>query len=111
MKAVNKKRSAASQPITSAYVGLHVGEVFYGNIGSEDQSSISPWWGRGQRVNRIASMCRSVDRTALVSSNFRYQTARCGRPPLPGLDRTLRCNVSRARISTPSIRMWPPTKR
>src|SRR6266480_3306620 len=35
--ALNARRAAEHRPITSAYVGLHVGEVFYGNIGSEDR--------------------------------------------------------------------------
>src|SRR5689334_1375268 len=32
---LNARRAAEGRPITSAYIGLHVGEVFYGNIGSE----------------------------------------------------------------------------
>src|SRR6202171_242301 len=36
MTSLNQRRSAAGLPTTSAYVGLHVSEVFYGNIGSED---------------------------------------------------------------------------
>src|ERR1700693_4408659 len=35
MMALNVRRAADARPTTSAYVGLHVGEVFYGNIGSE----------------------------------------------------------------------------
>src|ERR1700674_2798944 len=31
MAALNARRAAEERPITSAYVGLHVGEVFYGN--------------------------------------------------------------------------------
>src|SRR5216683_2366356 len=34
MNSLNARRSAEGRPTTSAYVGLHVGEVFYGNIGS-----------------------------------------------------------------------------
>src|SRR3982074_1301592 len=37
MTELNARRSADGRPTTSAYVGLHVGEVFYGNIGSEDR--------------------------------------------------------------------------
>ncbi|MBA1824229.1 adenylate/guanylate cyclase domain-containing protein, partial [Escherichia coli] len=36
MDALNTRRATDGQPTTSAYVGLHVGEVFYGNIGSQD---------------------------------------------------------------------------
>ena len=37
MATLNVRRSAEGRATTSAYVGLHVGEVFYGNIGSEDR--------------------------------------------------------------------------
>src|SRR5258705_12718196 len=30
MKVLNARRSAENRPVTSAHVGLHVGEVFYG---------------------------------------------------------------------------------
>src|SRR4029077_278457 len=34
---LNARRGKEGLPITSAYVGLHVGDVFYGNVGSEDR--------------------------------------------------------------------------
>ena len=37
MTALNARRAAEKRPVTTAHVGLHVGEVFYGNIGSEDR--------------------------------------------------------------------------
>jgi adenylate cyclase len=37
IKAVNERRAAGSRPVTSVYLGLHIGEVFYGNIGSDDR--------------------------------------------------------------------------
>src|SRR3979411_2459443 len=37
MMSLNARRADEGRPTTSAYVGLHVGEVFYGNIGSEDR--------------------------------------------------------------------------
>src|SRR5882672_12750350 len=37
VNSLNARRSADGRPTTSAYVGLHIGEVFYGNIGSEDR--------------------------------------------------------------------------
>ena len=67
---LNAHRSAGSRPTTSAYVGLHVGEVFYGNIGSEDRLDFTVVGPAVNEVSRIASMCRSVDRELLVSSNF-----------------------------------------
>jgi adenylate cyclase len=71
MIALNARRSADSRPTTSAYVGLHVGEVFYGNIGSEDRLDFTVVGPSVNEVSRIASMCSSVDRPLLASSAFR----------------------------------------
>jgi adenylate cyclase len=71
MATLNAKRSADGRPVTSAYVGLHVGEVFYGNIGAEDRLDFTTVGPAVNEVSRIASMCRSVDRELLVSSDFR----------------------------------------
>jgi adenylate cyclase len=35
--ALNKRRQADGKPITDMYLGLHVGEVFYGNVGSRER--------------------------------------------------------------------------
>jgi adenylate cyclase len=71
MTALNATRSAGGRPATSAYVGLHVGEVFYGNIGSEDRLDFTAVGPAVNEVSRISSMCRSVDRELLASSDFR----------------------------------------
>lgn len=68
---LNARRGAYDRPTTSAYVGLHVGEVFYGNIGSEDRLDFTVVGPAVNEVSRIASMCRSVDRELLASSAFR----------------------------------------
>jgi adenylate cyclase len=71
MTSLNATRTAAGRPTTSAYVGLHVGEVFYGNIGSEDRLDFTVVGPAVNEVSRIASMCRSVDRELLASLAFR----------------------------------------
>jgi adenylate cyclase len=70
MNSLNAGRSAEGRPTTSAYVGLHVGEVFYGNIGSEDRLDFTVVGPAVNEVSRIASMCGSVDREFLTSSDF-----------------------------------------
>jgi len=67
---LNARRAAVDRQTTSAYVGLHVGEVFYGNIGSEDRLDFTVVGPAVNEVSRIASMCRSVDRELLASSAF-----------------------------------------
>jgi adenylate cyclase len=79
MTSLNAGRSADGRPTTSAYVGLHVGEVFYGNIGSEDRLDFTVVGPAVNEVSRIASMCRSVDRELLVSSAFQAGLDATGR--------------------------------
>ena len=58
MIALNAKRGAEGRAVTSAYVGLHVGEVFYGNIGHDDRLDFTVVGPAVNEVSRIASMCR-----------------------------------------------------
>jgi adenylate cyclase len=70
LSALNARRAQEARPVTSAYVGLHVGEVFYGNIGSEDRLDFTVVGPAVNEVSRIASMCSSVDRELLASAEF-----------------------------------------
>jgi adenylate cyclase len=53
------------------YLGLHIGEMFYGNIGSAERLDFTVVGPAVNEVSRIAAMCRSVDQPVLVSSTFR----------------------------------------
>jgi adenylate cyclase len=52
------------------YLGLHVGEVFYGNIGSKERLDFTVIGPAVNEVSRIAAMCRSVDQPLLASAAF-----------------------------------------
>jgi adenylate cyclase len=67
---VNRRRADANLPITDMYLGLHVGEVFYGNIGSRERLDFTVVGPAVNEVSRIAGLCRSVDQPLLVSSAF-----------------------------------------
>ncbi len=71
---VNVSRTAAKLPTTQMYLGLHVGEVLYGNIGSAERLDFTVVGPAVNEVSRIAAMCRSVDRHLLVSAAFRAAT-------------------------------------
>ena len=111
MSDLNERRVKDGRPVTSAYVGLHIGEVFYGNIGSEDRLDFTVVGPAVNEVSRIASMCNSIDREFLASSEFCEGWTRPGgaisfRPV------AMRCAASAARrISTRSTPTSPPTKR
>jgi len=68
--ALNRRRAANVLPITEMYLGLHVGDVFYGNVGSADRLDFTVVGPAVNEVSRIASMCRSVDQPLLLSSTF-----------------------------------------
>ena len=67
---LNLRRSAEGRPTTEAYLGLHIGEVFYGNIGSDNRLDFTVVGPAVNEVSRIAAMCRSADQRVLVSSDF-----------------------------------------
>jgi adenylate cyclase len=67
---VNHRRAAESLPLTEMYLGLHLGEVFYGNIGSKDRLDFTVVGPAVNEVSRIAGLCRSVDQPLLISSAF-----------------------------------------
>jgi len=64
------RRAGASQPVTDMYLGLHVGEVYYGNIGSHERLDFTVIGPAVNEVSRIAAMCRSVDQPLLISAAF-----------------------------------------
>jgi adenylate cyclase len=68
--AVSAERSVRALPVADAYLGLHIGEVFYGNIGSEDRLDFTVVGPAVNEVSRIAALCRSVEKDVLVSSAF-----------------------------------------
>ena len=68
--AVNQRRGNKGLPITDMYLALHIGDVFYGNIGSKDRLDFTVVGPAVNEVSRIAALCRSVDQPLLVSSAF-----------------------------------------
>jgi adenylate cyclase len=67
---VNQRRGGENLPTTDMYLGLHIGEVFYGNIGSRERLDFTVVGPAVNEVSRIAGLCRSVDQPLLVSSAF-----------------------------------------
>ena len=67
---LEERRLASGAPVASIYLGLHIGDVFYGNIGSKDRLDFTVVGQAVNEANRIASMCSSIGRNLLVSSAF-----------------------------------------
>ena len=70
LKGLNELRMLEGRPVTEVYLGLHIGDVFYGNIGSSDRLDFTVIGPAVNEVSRIASMCRFVDRSVIMSSQF-----------------------------------------
>jgi adenylate cyclase len=92
VEAVNEGRRAQGLPATDMYLGLHLGVVFYGNIGSMERLDFTVVGPAVNEVARIAALCRSVDQPILISSAFatsvdkdRRRFASVGRFPLHGV--------------------------
>jgi adenylate cyclase len=67
---LNKHRAAMGKPLTYMYLGLHVGNVFYGNVGSRERLDFTVLGPAVNEASRIAAMCRSVDQPVLTSTAF-----------------------------------------
>lgn len=93
---IDGRRRAEGRPVTTVYLGLHIGEVLYGNIGSDDRLDFTVVGPAVNEVARIASMCRSVDRGLVVSSEFREAMRPAERDVLVSVGRFALRGVGRA---------------
>ena len=67
----NAARERAGKPVMEFGLALHLGEVFYGNIGASDRLDFTVIGPAVNEASRIQALCRSLDRNVLVSSTFR----------------------------------------
>jgi adenylate cyclase len=67
---LNGKRAATGLPTSQVYLALHVGDVFYGNIGSKDRLDFTIIGPSVNEVSRILAMSRSVEQDVLLSADF-----------------------------------------
>jgi adenylate cyclase len=67
---LNRKRAAAALPTAELYLALHVGEVFYGNVGSKERLDFTVVGPAVNEVSRILAMSRSVEQNVLLSAGF-----------------------------------------
>lgn len=67
---LKQRRGASGLPVTDLYLGLHQGEVVYGNFGSRERLDFTVVGPAVNEASRIAGMCRLVDQPILASSAF-----------------------------------------
>jgi adenylate cyclase len=66
----NRRRQGASLPRIEYGLALHVGDVMYGNIGSDTRLDFTVIGPAVNLTARIESMCRQLGRPLLLSSDF-----------------------------------------
>jgi adenylate cyclase len=67
---LKKRRALDGKPVTDMYLGLHIGKVFYGNVGSRERLDFTVVGPAVNEASRIAEMCRSLDQSILTSAAF-----------------------------------------
>ncbi len=67
---LNRRRREENLATTSVYLALHEGEVFYGNVGSDERLDFTVIGPAVNEVCRMAAMCSSIKETALASREF-----------------------------------------
>jgi adenylate cyclase len=67
---VNKRRSRAGQAPIRFGVGLHVGEVIYGNIGSSDRLNFTVMGAAVNRAARLQNMTKTLSCSVVASAQF-----------------------------------------
>ena len=92
---LNDRRSRDGRPVTGVYLALHIGDVFYGNIGSADRLDFTVVGPAVNEVSRIEAMCRSLDQEVILSAAF-ADAARNDRDRLVSLGRYALRGVRRA---------------
>jgi adenylate cyclase len=66
--AANARRTAAGQPAFRAGIGLHLGRVLYGNIGTEDRLEFSVIGAAANETARIEALCKETGRDVVLSA-------------------------------------------
>ena len=96
LAALKERRLAAQLPVASVYIGIHIGDVFYGNIGSKDRLDFTVVGEAVNETSRISSMCGSAERDVLFSSDFLAALPDEDKPKLVSIGRYALRGVSRA---------------
>ena len=71
----NADRLAAGQRTLEFGIGLHLGEVVYGNIGASERLDFTVIGSAVNEASRIEGLCRPLQRKVLISTSFREAAA------------------------------------
>ncbi len=74
IEAENQRRAASGAPSIHYGLALHVGDVMYGNIGGSTRLDFTVIGPAMNLTARIEAMCKTLDRSPLLSSEFVRQS-------------------------------------
>jgi class 3 adenylate cyclase len=74
MAHLDRERSLRGLPPLSFGVALHVGEIFWGNIGAADRLDFTAIGPAVNLVSRLEGLCRPLGKTVLVSGALAAET-------------------------------------
>ena len=91
MAAVNHQRAERGRELLSFGLGLHLGEVTYGNIGTADRLEFTVVGAAANEAARIEGLCKEIKTDVLVSAAFAERLSgdrfvSVGRHALRGVD-------------------------
>ncbi len=72
----NAERRASDKPVMQFGLALHLGEVFYGNIGASERLDFTVIGPAVNEASRIQALCKQLENPVLVSSSFHAATGR-----------------------------------
>jgi class 3 adenylate cyclase len=75
MAHLDKERAQRGLPPLSFGVALHLGEIFWGNIGAADRLDFTAIGPAVNLVSRLEGLCRPLGKTVLVSGALAAETA------------------------------------
>ena len=67
---LNQERQTSKQPPLRFGIGLHLGDVMYGNIGTPQRLEFTVIGAAANEAARIESLCKTTDKAILMSEKF-----------------------------------------
>jgi len=77
VEALNAARQASGLHILPLQLSLHLGDVFYGNVGARDRQDFTVIGPAVNEASRIEALCGELERNLLISSTFVEAATSC----------------------------------
>jgi adenylate cyclase len=89
---LNLRRQENGQPVMNLDIALHLGDVLYGNVGTDERLDFTVIGPAVNEASRIEALCRTLERRVLISSALaeaageeRHRLVALGSHPLRGV--------------------------